>query len=407
MLSTDLLLALRNLRRNSNRTLVALMTVASGIVAYLLAGGFIAWNLLEGREATIRSQLGHVQIVKPGYYEKGIADPYSFLLPANSKEQSSIEHMPGVISLAPRLAFNGLISHEDTTVAFSGEGIDPVKEKPISSRITIQQGSDLISIDERKVLLGEGLAKSLGAKPGDIVVLLAKTPNGSANALELSVAGTFSSITKEYDDYALRIPIPLARKLMRIDGATSWVALLDSTDKSDGFAKELRHRLSPQNFEVIHWLELADFYKKTSALLTKQVNVAKVIIGLIIILTISNTLTMSVFERTTEIGTSLAIGLSSWLVMRLFVLEGILIGIIGGLLGVGAGYLAASAISAIGIPMPPSPGMSHGFIAEIAFTPELAIDAFVLAFITTLLASAFPAWKAGRMNIIDALRYSQ
>lgn len=406
-LNRDLALAMRNLRRNASRTLVALITVASGITAFLLAGGFIEWTLLEGRESTIRSQLGHTQIVRPGYYERGIADPYSFLLPANSKEQSLIEQLPGVVSFTPRLAFNGLISREDTTLAFSGEGIDPVREKPISSRIAIQQGNDLETIDERKVLLGEGLAASLGAKPGDMVVLLVSTPNGNANALELTVAGTFSTITKEYDDYALRIPIPLARKLMRVDGATSWVVLLESTDLSLNFAESLRRQLSPREFEVIHWLELADFYQKTSALLTKQVNVAKVIIGLIIILTISNTLTMSVFERTTEIGTSLAIGLNSTLVMRLFVLEGILIGIFGGLLGLGVGIIAAHAISAIGIPMPPSPGMAHGFIAQIAITPELAFDAFALAFITTLLASAFPAWKAGRLNIVDALRYCQ
>jgi len=83
----DFLLAGRNLRRNSQRTLVAVLTVASGIIAFFLAGGFIAWIFQDMREATIRSQLGHIQIVRPGYFEKGIADPYAFLLPADSAEQ--------------------------------------------------------------------------------------------------------------------------------------------------------------------------------------------------------------------------------------------------------------------------------------------------------------------------------
>ena len=61
-------LALRNLRRNTHRTIVAVLTVACGIVAFLLAGGFIHWIFHDMREATIHSQLGHVQVVRPGYF---------------------------------------------------------------------------------------------------------------------------------------------------------------------------------------------------------------------------------------------------------------------------------------------------------------------------------------------------
>ena len=80
-------LAGRNLRRNEQRTVVATLTVAFGIVAFLLAGGFIVWVFEQMREATIHSQLGHLQIVRPGYFETGIADPYAFLLPEQSAEQ--------------------------------------------------------------------------------------------------------------------------------------------------------------------------------------------------------------------------------------------------------------------------------------------------------------------------------
>lgn len=87
----DFRLATRNLRRNTRRTLVATLTVAFGIVAYLLAGGFIAWIFVQMQEGTIHSQLGHVEIVRPGYFEKGIADPYAFLLPERSPEQNIVE----------------------------------------------------------------------------------------------------------------------------------------------------------------------------------------------------------------------------------------------------------------------------------------------------------------------------
>jgi putative ABC transport system permease protein len=407
MLATSLQLAFRNLARNKKRTLVAMLTVAGGVISFLLAGGFISWVFHDMREATIHSQLGHIQIVRPGYFEKGIADPYAFLLPGDSAALSSLEKLDGVKSVTPRLAFSGLASFGDVTVAFSGEGIDPIREQPISSRITIKEGQNLSRLDESSVILGEGLAKSLGVKPGDLIVLLGTAANGSANAIEVAVAGTFFTIYKDYDDTALRLPIPLARKLMRVSGATSWVALLDETDNTAKTVEAARPALPVADFQIVPWTELADFYNKTVVLFSKQVDVVKIIIGLIIILTISNTQTMSVLERTMEIGTSLAIGVRSAEIMQLFLVEGALIGLAGGMIGVSVGYGLAELISAIGIPMPPPPGMARGYTGQILVSSSLAIDALLLALTTTLVASVMPAWKASRMNIVDALRSGQ
>ncbi len=403
-LVADFRLASRNLLRNTQRTLVAILTVGFGIVAFMLASGFIAWIFEQMRESAIHSQFGHVQIVRPEYFEKGIADPYAFLLPDQAAEQQTVEQMAGFRSLAPRLAFSGLISHEETTVAFIGEGIDPVHEKPVSTQVNIMSGNDLTSADENAVLLGEGLARSMGVVAGDSVVLLVTAANGSPSAVEVKVAGTFATTTKEYDDTALRLPIQVARKLMKVKGATSWVVLLDKTERTPEAEAYLEKQLPAQKFEVVPWTALADFYNKTVVLFSKQVSVVKFIIGIIIILTISNTQMMSVLERTMEIGTSLAIGLRRLTVMRMFIAEGMLIGVVGGLLGVFLGYVLAQAISAIGIPMPPPPGMARGYLGEILILPRLAIEALVLAIITTLLASILPAWKASRMTIVDALR---
>jgi putative ABC transport system permease protein len=406
-LITDFRLASRNLRRNASRTIVAVLTVAGGIVAFLLASGFIAWIFEDMREITIHSQLGHLQIVRPAYHEKGIADPYSFLLPAQSQEQKLIEQTEGLVSLTPRLAFSGLISHDEVTIAFVGEGVDPLRERPISSRISIVSGRDLGEVNEPALLLGEGLAKSLDVKIGDSVVLLVTASNRSANAVEVKVAGIFATISKEYDDSALRLPIAVAQKLMRVDGATSWVALLDRTERTEKTVEKLRIGLRDKNFEVVPWNALADFYNKTVVLFSKQISVVKFIIGLIIILTIANTQTMSVLERTREIGTSLAIGQRRKFVMRMFLAEGVLIGVLGGLVGLFLGYVLAAIISFIGIPMPPAPGMARGYIGHILINPSLAGEALILALVTTLIASIMPAWKASRMNIVDALRHNQ
>ncbi len=404
---TECRVAARNLRRNRNRTAVAVLTVAGGLIAYLLAGGFIEWIFENMRESTIHSQLGHIHIVKPDYFEKGIADPYSFLLPSRSEQFDNIARNPAVVSVAQRLAFSGLASLGETTVSFVGEGIEPEKEAVISDQVHLRSGNNLRNGDERAALLGEGLAKNLNAKPGDTIVLLATAANGTPNAVEIVVAGTFFTSAKEFDDTALRLPVKLARKLMRIDGATSWVVLLQNTRQTDAVVSQLRAMLPPADFEVIPWLDLADFYKKTIVLFGTQVSLMKAIIGLIIVLTISNTQTMSVLERTTEIGTMMAVGARRSAILRMFIVEGVLIGIIGGIVGVGLGFGIAEVLSAIGIPMPPPPGMETGFTAQIMVTPHLALDAFGLALITTLIASAMPSWKASRMNVVDALRCNQ
>lgn len=397
------LLAARNLARQRRRGALALLTVCGGVIAYLLAGGFIQWIFHDMRESTIHSQLGHIQITRPGYFREGLGDPYRYLLPA-STDAFSTAGVGGVRAITPRLAFNGLISKADSTVSFVGEGIDPEREAPISRALTIRSGSNLTNDKSNGVLLGEGLAANLGAAAGDTVVLLATTAKGGINAVELQVAGTFATITKAYDDSVLRTSVEVARRLMAVDGATSWVVLLDDTAHTASAVETLREKLPATEFEIVPWNELADFYNKTVELFSRQIGVVRLLIALIVILSISNTLSMAVIERTSEIGTSMAIGVRRRGILGLFLCEGALLGVVGGVTGVVLGLLAAQLISSIGIPMPPPPGMARGYIGQIEITLSLAIDAFLLAFVTTLIASLFPAWKASRMNIVDALR---
>ncbi|THF60546.1 ABC transporter permease [Pseudothauera rhizosphaerae] len=399
-------MAARNLLRQRRRALLALATVVGGVVAYLLAGGFIHWIFQDMRESTIHSQLGHIQITRPGYFREGLGDPYRYLLPTDTGAAGAAGS-GGVRTVAPRLAFSGLVSKGEDTISFVGEGIDPALEAPITRAITIVAGRDLTGAPPESVLLGEGLAANLGAQPGDKVVLLATTADGGINAVELEVAGLFATITKAYDDTVLRAPIAVARQLMRVEGATSWVMLLDDTDATAQTVSALGTRLPADGFEIIPWSDLADFYNKTVELFSRQVGVVRLLIAFIVVLSISNTLSMAVIERTGEIGTSMAIGVRRRGILALFVSEGVLLGIAGGVIGVLAGYALGALISAIGIPMPPPPGMARGYTGQIAIPPALALDAFLLAFVTTLAASIFPAWKASRMNIVDALRHQR
>ena len=84
-----------------------------------------------------------------------------------------------------------------------------------------------------------------------------------------------------------------------------------------------------------------------------------------------------------------------------------LLGIIGGLFGVIVGTALAVLISAVGIPMPPPPGMETGYTGEIMLTWPLVAGTLLMAVLTTMLGSLYPAWKASSMNIVDALRYNR
>jgi putative ABC transport system permease protein len=273
--------------------------------------------------------------------------------------------------------------------------------------VVITQGEGLSSADARGIIVGQGLAANLGVKVGDQVVLLANTRSGGINAVEVRVRGMFSTVTKAFDDAALRVPLPIAQELLRVRGAHTWVLVLDSTARTTPVAAVLQERLAGKGLQIVPWYQLADFYNKTVSLFSKQVAVMKLIIAVIIVLSISNSLTMSVLERTGEIGTSMALGIPRVRILAQFVGEGVILGILGGVIGVVLGVLLAAAISAIGIPMPPPPGMARGFVGEVRVTASLVGEAFTLAIATTLVASLYPAWRASRMEIVNALRHNR
>mgnify|MGYP001389490072 FL=1 len=190
-------------------------------------------------------------------------------------------------------------------------------------------------------------------------------------------------------------------------GSHAWLILLKDTDATDDMVKTVRARYQDGRYQVVPWTALADFYNKTVKLFRQQVRFVELIIGLIIVLSISNTLSMSVMERTREIGTCMALGVPRYRILRQFLAEGLTLGVVGGLVGLAIGAVLAVAISAVGIPMPPPPGMDQGFSGEIRLTWALVTESFLLAVGTSLLASCYPAWKASRLDIIDALRHNR
>lgn len=396
-------LILRNLLRHRRRSLIAISSVGFGIAALLVASGFIEWMFVDFREATIESQYAHVQVTRPEYHENGRADPFGYLLPGDNAAKP-LTGTPHVRSWGPRLGFTGLVSRGDSTMSFMGEGFDPTSDLTGDRSLRIVQGKALGAKAVDQVLLGRGLATLMGAKAGDGLVLLVETPGSGLNAIEVKVSGIFESVSRAYDESAILVHIDAARKLLKIDGAHSWMVYADGTEHAQQVAEALRQRFDGKHFEVRTWDQLAEFYTRAVDLFRQQLGVVRFIVIAIILLGISNTMMMSVMERTGEIGTSMALGIRRGSLLAQFLMEGALIGLIGALGGLAVAALIALGIDAAQIQMPPPPSLTRGYIAKVLLTPGMVVESLAIAVITTTLASLWPAWKASRMVIVEAIR---
>jgi len=400
-------IAVRNLWRHSRRSLSAIAAVAFGVVSLLLASGFIESILLGMREATITSRLGHIQVEPARSIDARAADPLRNLLPDDAPSLESIRDHPAVQTVGKRIQFSGLMSVGERTISFIGEGVEPEPEVLLSAGLQIVRGESLSSADPRGMILGAGLAANLDVDVGDPIVLMANTSSGGLNGVEGHVRGIFTTVSKAYDDAALRMPMVTARSLLRISGSHQWVVLLNRTESTAAVVEALRGPESGQKLDFFPWYELADMYNKTERLFRRQVDVLRFIVAVIIVLSISNTMTMVVMERTGEIGTAMALGVRKFGVLRMFLAEGLLLGLVGGAIGLAVGIVLAAWISHFGIPMPPPPGMARGYTAHVIVTSSLAGNSLALSLVTAMLATAYPAWKASRIAIVDALRHNR
>lgn len=401
-------IAFRNIFRNKVRTTITLAAIAFGGISLILTGGFIRDIFEQLREATIHSQLGHLQVYREGFYEKGTAQPFQYIIPDPQKVRETISATPGVSFVTPRLEFSGLLSSGETTTSFLAQGVDPAMEKRLGTFVVMSEGDYLSASDRYGAILGRGLAASINVKVGDTVTLLTNTRAGSINAIQVKVRGIFYTFYKEYDDRALKIPLETAQELLQHDGIQSLVVVLKRTDDTEAVRKKLAASFAEtrQPIEIKSWTELAEFYQKVVDLYSRQFTVIKVIITIVVILSIGNTMSMSIYERTGEIGTVMAIGSRRRSVLQMFLLEGLVLGILGGLAGLLLGILLAQIVSLIGIPMPPAPGSTVPYTARIQVYPGILGFAFGLSIVTSIISSIYPSLKASRLEIVDALRHN-
>jgi putative ABC transport system permease protein len=405
-------LAFRNVFRNKRRTAITFLAILSGLIGIIVFGGYVEYTYWGLRETVIKTQLGHIQIYKKGYIEKGIADPAKYLIDDPEAVEKAISVFPMIKymkMMSNRLTFSGLVSTGEKTLACRGIGVDPAREEEMSYYESIVDGIQLASDIEDGGVIGVELMKALGAKVGDYVTVLTTTVDGVINAADIKIVGVAQTGTKEYDSVFIKLPIKFVRTILNSDSAEKIIVLLEKTEDVETVLPLLEDLIEENglDLELRSWKELATFYYKVVDLYDGIFRVVKMIIGIIVFFSIANTMSMTIFERVQEIGTLRAIGSTRGSITSLFIVEGMLIGILGGIIGSIAGIIAAKIINfSGGIEMSPPPGMTVGFSAEILIVPEVLLYGFTLTVAVAVLSSVYPAFKASRLQIVDALRYN-
>lgn len=394
-----IILAWRNIQRNMRRSLMAIFVISIGVTAIITAVGFLLASFHGLGESVVGSGVGHIQITQNEKYGKNIDKETQGLI---EKVTSQIQ---GIRFTTPRVTFEGLISSSEETISVVGQGIVPNKESKISSVFAnIIEGEGLSpQLDSTEILLGSILKNSLKSKINDYITLLATLKDGSINAIDFTVEGVYKSGIPEKDSRYISVPISTAQDLLGTDEINQVIVMLNDTQSTGKIVKQLKQQL-PQLI-IKPWYKVAPYYSQVVQLYTNIFSVVGVIILIVVLLSVGNTMLMTIMERVREVGTLRAIGFSREQIALEFSLEGFLLGIIGVVLGFLLSMLIAALVAVLNIDMPPPPGRTtpYPLIIFINFYAYLIVGIIVV--ICTTIVARLTINKTLKLSIIKSLHY--
>lgn len=401
----------RNLKRNGRRTLLTASLITIGVVFVLiytaLSGSFKSYTVGQITD----SLMGHIQIHKKGYVASVDNLPLDRNLNAKMLEfiEPQLKENALVESYSYRIKFGAMFSNFTSTTNIRLNAIVPEQEFKtlplLEGRITDMN----VTFKPGEIIVPELLIKGMDVKIGDTIVLVANNKNGSVNGINLKVAGIVGQIMGPggRDGY---IHMEDAKKALRMNSdleVSEIVIRLKDVEKLKMAEKSLQPILEKVNkegksvFEIHTWEKLSPFYNIIKMIDIMNISIQTILISIVLI-SILNVMMMSVFERVREIGTIAAMGTPPLTIVKLFVCEGLMLGVFGAVLG---SVLSSGIVYILNIV---KITYSFGQQSGLELAPKLSLGEIgsvsLVVILISLVASISPAIKASRLDPVEALR---
>jgi len=424
-------LSWKNIWRNKVRSLVVIMAMTFGIF-----GGLFTWAIYKGMterrvKEALTKEVSHIQIHDPKFIEN---PEIGLTLPDAAEMVRFAEGLPGVQAAAGRLKIVTMINSAATSSGVTVYGIDPEEEKRISELytavydtaalaeklgitdpeiigkyLTDSTGSWFGGAMRNPIVIGESLARKLKVKINSKIVLSFQDAEGNLTGGSYRVSGIYRIDNNTFEEMYVYVRKPdlASLAILSPDQAHEVTILLNDGNKMEEVIKSISQKY-PQ-LDVMSWKKLLP----DVAMLNDLVEVSMILIMVIILAAmgfgIVNTMLMVVLERVKELGMLMAIGMNKGKVFRMIILESVLLCLTGAFAGMAIGLVVIEIFSKKGIDLSSfaAKGMeAWGFNAVMY--PTLPWVYFllvaVLVIVTGIAASAYPAYKALKLNPSDALR---
>lgn len=372
----------------------------------------VVLSVMNGFQKEIRARMlgasPHLEVVADG----GRMENWQPLL-------GTVLHHPQVSAAAPYVAGQGMLSFGQSVQGVMVRGIDPSLETAItdlSNNIKAGKLTDLRST-EFGIVLGSDLARALGVRMGEKVMLIAPqgsiTPAGMMPRVkQFRVVGIFEIGMAPYDNSLALVNISDAQKLFQLGDAVTGISTkLIEIDKAPDVASELQNQL-PQGLYANDWTHQNSNYFKALQMEKKMMFIILSLIVAVAAFNIVSTLVMAVTDKQSDIAILRTLGASPRSIMKIFMVQGVIIGLTGTLLGCFFGILLALNLNVV------VPFIEHLFgvqflAKDVYYISELPSDlryaevATVagLSFVISLLATLYPSWRASKTQPAEALRY--
>lgn len=401
----SLKIAFKNVFRNRRRSTTTILIAAIGTAAMVSAAGFVLFAYQQLTELSTRES-GHLLLSHRDFHDKEEEKPMQFGLADYERLRRELQADARVRAVLPRIQFSGLISNGDKSTIFVGTAVAPEEFRIKGPYLRVPAGETLgrqPPTAEPQVMLGKGLAHLMGAKPGTSLTLLASTTQGALNAVDVQVRGVFTVGVPEADKRMLYVDLGTAQELLRTNKVSTLSLYLTDTEQTTPVMAELAGRYPALALKP--WWDVAFYYNAVKALYNRLFGVLGLILLVLVFFSVSNTMSMSVMERTRETGTLAALGAFPHELVRNFLLEALVIGGLGVIVGLALGASVSILLDVVGIQMPPPPGRSDTYPLAIVISPLIYAGASALVLGTCVVAAYFAARRGVRKPIVEALAY--